>query len=59
MEEEFYGVGGGGKCGWEIMMQEYMYAMCEGKMDFSSESYIHSTVQYMTYSTEGIGYRYL
>lgn len=33
-EEEFYGVGGGGKCGWEIMhacMQEYMYAMCEGK----------------------------
>lgn len=31
MEEEFYGVGGGGKCGWEIRYDGYMY-----EMDFGS-----------------------
>lgn len=53
MEEEFYGVGGGGKWRWEIMMQEYMNTcMCEGKKVqrwtlVGSDTHI----QYSTYST--------
>lgn len=32
VEEEVYGVGGGGKCGWEIMMYACRnICMCEGK----------------------------
>lgn len=64
LEEEFYGVGGGGKCGWEITLCMHVcrnICMYEGKKVqrwtlVVSDTY---TVQYITHSTYQVGYRNL